>query len=96
MPACQVTDRLDTDVSGEHEVTGGDDLLRPALSRLGVQARAGEQPDDDEPRERLDQAVGAEANECNRTGSDACTYGNGELDDVPGVAAPREGPRPPL
>jgi hypothetical protein len=64
--------------------------LGAPLGELGVGAVVGEAPEDDEPRCRLDQAVGTEADERDRARGDAGSDGNGELDRVPAVAAPSE------
>ena len=61
---------------------------------LRVRAALGEAPEDDEPGERLDQAVGAEADQRDRACCDPGADRNPELDCVPGVAAPGEQPRP--
>jgi hypothetical protein len=61
-----------------------------------VEASAGEEPDDHEAGEALDEAVDAEADQRDRAGPDARGDRDRELDQVPGVAGPREQPGAPL
>ena len=63
MAAGQRADRLDTDIGGEDEEGNGDQLLGSSLRPVRAEARAGEQPQDDKTRDRLDQRVGAEADQ---------------------------------
>src|SRR5438034_4245848 len=58
-------DRLHAHVRGEKVEARGDELLRSALSPGGLQPATSEEPDYDEPGERLDQAVSAEPNQRN-------------------------------
>ena len=92
----QVADRLDTHVPGEHEIASGDKLLRSTLRRVGLQARAGKEPDDHEARKPLDEAVCAEADQRDRARGNTGANGDAELDQMPRVAAPRERSRTPL
>jgi hypothetical protein len=50
----------------------------------------------DRPREHLDQAVDAEADQGDRRGRDPGGEGDRELGHVPHVPSPRQAPRPPL
>ena len=81
---------LDCDIRGEDEEARGDQLLGASFGLVGADAPAGEEPDDDQPGERFDQAVGAEADQRDRAGGDAGEDGDRELDGVPGDAAPGE------
>ena len=58
-------DRLHAHVRGEKVEARGDELLRSALGPGGLQPATSEEPDYDEPGERLDQAVSAEPNQRN-------------------------------
>src|SRR5207237_7437196 len=69
---------------------------RSPLRDRGLETVAREQPDDDEAGDAFDQAVGAEADQRDRAGADSCAERDGELDQVPAVAAPREQARAPL
>ena len=84
------------DVGREQEEARRDELLRAPLGRMRSHAPAGEEPEDDEARDRLDQAVGAEPDERDRARRDPGADRDGELDDVVRDPAPREQPRPPL
>jgi hypothetical protein len=65
------SDRLDSDVDDQDEVAESDELLRPTLGNIGVCPARAEPPEDDEPCERLDQAVCPEPDQRDRGGSDA-------------------------
>ena len=78
------------DVGGEHEEAHRDQLLCAALGPRRAEPGAGEQPDDDEARERLDQAVRAEADQRDRAGGEPRGDRDRELDDVPGDPDPGE------
>ena len=85
--------RLDADVGREDEEADCHKLLRPPLGGLGVTPSHAEAPHDDEPGERLDQAVEAEADQRDGRRRDARGDSDGELHEVPRVAAPSEQPR---
>jgi hypothetical protein len=61
-----------------------------------VQPRPREQPDDHEPCEAFDEAVGSEPDERDGARGDARADCDGELDEVPDVAAPGKKARSPL
>ena len=76
-PACpclvaggEVLDGGDDDVRREQEEGGGDDLLCACLGVVGVDAVAGEAPDDDDAGDALDRAVEAVADQGDRVGHD--------------------------
>ena len=57
----QRADRLNSNVGSEYKEAGRDELLRPALGRLGLQAATRKQPDHYEACEGFDKAVSAES-----------------------------------
>ena len=85
---------LDADVRGKQEEARGDQLLRPAFGSARTDPPAGEEPDDDEPGEGLDQAVGAEPDQGDRACCDSGAESDRELDRVPADSAPGEQSRP--
>ena len=88
--------RVDGDVCGEQPERDRDQLLRAPLGVLGVGAGGGEAPQHDDPGERLDQRVGAERDQRDRTGDGACADRDSGLDAVPDQAAAGEETRPGL
>jgi len=90
MAAGQRADRLDTDIGGEDEEGNGDQLLGSSLRPVRAEARTGEQPQDDKTRDRLDQRVGAEADQGDRARGKTGADGNRGLKDVVADAAPRQ------
>jgi hypothetical protein len=91
--ACECADRLDPDVDGEHEERDRDQDLSATLRAVRAAAGAGEEPYDDEPGEGFDEAVRAEADQCDRARGDPRADRDRELDDVPGDATPGKHPR---
>ena len=94
--ANQASDRLDAHVGRKDEEADGDHLLSSPLRLKRAEPRAGEQPQDDEPSQRLDQAVGTEADQRDRAGGDACDQSDSELHEVVPNAAPGEQARTPF
>ena len=90
MAAGQRADRLDTDIGCEDEEGNGDQLLGSSLRRVRAKARAGEQPQDDKTRDRLDQRVGAEADQGDRARGKTGADGDRGLKNVVANAAPRQ------
>jgi hypothetical protein len=86
---CKRANRLDRHVCGKGEEASGDQLLGTTFSGLRVKPAAGEEPDDDKAGESLDQAVGTEADQRDRTGGDPRANRDRELDEVPRDPAPR-------
>src|SRR5215210_4549503 len=84
--------RLDPHIGRENEEADGHELLSPALRRLGIASAQTEAPHDDESRQRLDQRVKAEADQCNRRRGHARSESDRELHEVPRVATPGEQP----
>jgi hypothetical protein len=68
--------------------------LRPPLGSLGLRPAGREAPQHHESRDRLDEAIRAEADQGDRRRCDSGTDRDRELDEVPGDPAPREKPRP--
>jgi hypothetical protein len=89
-PVDQAPGRLERDVGGEQRIGDGDQLLRSALGRLGVDAAGGQEPEDHAARGELDQAVDPERDECDRAGREPGAERDRELHEVPPRAAPRE------
>src|SRR5919198_2253261 len=75
--------RLDTDVGGQDEEAGGDELLRAALGTLRARPTGAEPPDDDRAGDRFDQAVEAEADQRDRRSGHARADRHSELERVP-------------
>ena len=82
--------RVDGDVCGEQPEGDRDELLSTAFGGLGVDAGGGEAPEQDDPGERFDQRVGAEGDQCDRSGDGAGGDRDGRLDPVPDQAAAGE------
>src|SRR3954454_22255696 len=95
MARTQVSDRFESDVRGEDDERRSNQLLRAALRRRGARARAGHEPEHHDARARLDQAVGAKADKCDRAGHDARADRDGRFDEVPRETDPREHLRAP-
>jgi hypothetical protein len=94
MTAGEVANRLEPDVRGQHDERCRDQLLGPALGRAGGGARVRHQPENDDARRRLDQAVDAEADQRDGARHHACRDSDRRLDQVPAEADPGEAARP--
>ena len=83
------------DVYGEQHERGGDQLLRATLCSLRSRAPSRHQPQHHDAGSRLDQAVGAEADERDRPRDDARAQRNSGLDQMPTEAEACKQPRTP-
>ncbi len=91
--------RLDGDVCGEEPEGARDELLGASFGVLGVGTAGGEAPEDNDPRERLDQRVGAERGQRDRPGDGTGSNRDGSFRRVPhqSSAGEKSGPgREPL
>jgi hypothetical protein len=86
------TDRLDRDIDADHGEARADHALGSLLGLRGVLSGLGEAPNHDQPRDRLDQAVGTEADQGEggrgKPGGDC----DGSLGDVPADSKPGQQP----
>ena len=85
--------RLDGDIGREQPERNRDQLLGAALGVFGVGTGGVEAPEDDDPRERFDQRVGAERDQRDRAGDGARGDRDRGLDTVPDQAGAGEQPR---
>ena len=90
MSAGKRANRLNANVSGEDKEARGDQLLGATFGALRAEARTCEEPHDDEPRQRLDEAVRSEPNQGDGARRDPSDKRDGELDEVVTDSAPRE------
>ena len=88
VPRDDRADRLHCNIGSEHEETQGNQLLSVPFGPLRANSPTREQPDDDQACQCFDQAVGAEADQSDRTGRKPCGDRDRELDDMPGDPAP--------
>ena len=77
--------RLDRDVDGEQAERHADRLLSSPLRHRRSDPLASEQPHHHAAGQHLDQAVHAEADQCDRTGGETSGHRDRELRHVPGV-----------
>jgi hypothetical protein len=90
--SCQSPDGLGGDIGGEQEETDRDQLLGPPLGSRAGQPGAGEPPDDDDARHRLDAAVQPEPEQGNRPGHHRRADRDPALDAHPGQGEPGQDP----
>ena len=89
-PAISCRSASNVDEGREDEKLRGHELLGSSLRRLGVQAGAGEPPDDHEARDTLDEGIEAEPDQRDRACEDAERDAEHALGAHPHQADPRE------
>jgi hypothetical protein len=91
-PAGERGDRVEGQVQGERGETDGDELLCAALGGVSVVAAARVEPQDRARRDKLDQRVQSEPEQCDRPGDPGRDYRHCRLDRHPSDAQQREHP----
>jgi hypothetical protein len=95
MSGREVAGRLHPDVDRQQGERGGNELLSAALRGLRGGARVSHEPDHHHAGGGLDQAVGAESDECDRARDDAGSDCDCSLGDMPAKPEPRKQARAP-
>src|SRR3954454_1952834 len=90
IPLREIAERLDPHICGKQDERHGDELLRTALGPRRGDALARHEPQDDEPGERLDEAVGAESPQRDRARNRAGTNRDSGLGEMPAEPEPRQ------